>query len=124
MRINRELFRILAEHIPLVDFGLYKQVIITKGEQVLISPSTCEIQGLAPCNHEEADTRMLVHVSSAAQAGHRKVAIRAVDTDVIVICIDTIQSLLNTELWILYGTDINLKSFAIHEIASTLGPEK
>ena len=119
MRINRELFRILAEHIPLVDFGLYKQVIITKGEQVLISPSTCEIQGLAPCNHEEADTRMLVHVSSAAQAGHRKVAIHAVDTDVIVI-----QSLLNTELWILYGTDTNLKSFAIHEIASTLGPEK
>ena len=67
---KREMFRFLAEHIPLVDFGHYKEVIITKGQQVLCSPSSCGTQGLALYNHEEVDTRMLVHVASAAQAGY------------------------------------------------------
>ena len=101
---KRELFRFLAEHIPRVDFGHYKQAISTKGEQVFCSPSSCDTQSLATCNHKEADTRMLVHVTSAAQAGYQKLAIRTVDTDVIVICIGAIQSLLNTELWVLFGT--------------------
>ena len=90
---KRELFCFLAEHIPLIDFGHYKQVIITKGEQVLCSPSSCDTQDLAPCNHEETDTSMLVHVASVAQAGYRKNAIRTVDTDVITISIGSLNDL-------------------------------
>ena len=67
---------------------------------------------------------MLVHVALAAQAGYQKIAIHTVDTDVIVISIGAIQSLLNTRLWVLYGTGTNLRSFAIHDIASALGSEK
>ena len=35
---KKELFYFLAEQVPLVDFGVGKQVLITKGEQVYTSP--------------------------------------------------------------------------------------
>ncbi len=38
-------------------------------------------------DHEEADTRIVLHVSDALQSGARKIVIRSVDTDVIVILI-------------------------------------
>ena len=37
------------------------------------------------CNHEEADTRLLVHVQHAVESGAKAVMISAVDNDVIVI---------------------------------------
>ena len=39
------------------------------------------------CNHEEADTRILVHVRDALDKGGRSVFVRTVDTDVLVILI-------------------------------------
>ena len=38
-----------------------------------------------PCSHEEADTRLLLHMSDAVQKGYKKVTIRTVDTDVAVL---------------------------------------
>ena len=40
-----------------------------------------------PCNHEEADTQMLLHVVHATAHGHQKVSIQTVDTDVIVLAV-------------------------------------
>ena len=39
---------------------------------------------LAPCNHEESDTRMHVHVKHASVTGSRVLTIVSSDTDVIV----------------------------------------
>ena len=41
--------------------------------------------GFSECNHEEADTRMVVHVINAAENHHQKIAIKTVDTDVVII---------------------------------------
>ena len=79
---------------------------------------------MTPCNHEEADTRMIVHVVHAVQEGHKKIAIRTVDTDVVVICTAAFHSLACTELWILFGTGTNYRTFAIHETAKLLGIQK
>ena len=38
---------------------------------------------LAPCNHEEADTLMVLHVRNAAEA-NKEIRIRTVDTDIVV----------------------------------------
>ena len=51
-----------------------------------------------PCNHEEADTRMLLHVAHATAQGHQKASIRTVDTDVIVLAVSHFQHLQLTEL--------------------------
>ena len=42
-------------------------------------------QPMPPCDHEEADTRICVHLKDAMEKGARKVFVRTVDTDVIVI---------------------------------------
>ena len=42
------------------------------------------MNSIAPCNHEEADTRMMVHVNDAVMQGFNKILIRTVDTDVVV----------------------------------------
>lgn len=122
---KKELFYFLAEQVPLVDFGVGKQVFITKGEQVLTSPSNDDTSRIAPCDHEEADTRVFVHVADAVQSGYQKIGIRTVDTDVVAIGISAIQSLPEIEeLWIFFGTGVNRRRFSVHEIAASLGPNK
>ena len=49
--------------------------------------------GLAPCSHEEADTRMLLHLEDAVKQGYGKICIRTVDTDVVVLAIAAAQRL-------------------------------
>ena len=58
----------------------------TDGTQVLVSPA-CDSSSLAPCLHEEVDTRMFVHAADAASRGHKKIIIRSVDTDVVVLAV-------------------------------------
>ena len=41
---------------------------------------------VSPCSHEEADTRVFVHTEDASSS-HKRIAIRTVDTDVLVIAI-------------------------------------
>ena len=39
-----------------------------------------DLSSVAPCNHEEVDTRIFLHVRHAAECGHRKVVVSTVDT--------------------------------------------
>ena len=121
---KKELFSFLAKQISTAGFGQGKQVITTKEEQVLCSPLRLDTSILTPCNHEEADTRMLVHAADASKAGYKNIIIRTVDTDVVIISIAMTQNLHINELWIAFGTGSNLRYLAAHEIASRLGPEK
>ena len=80
---------------------------------------------LAPCNHEEADSRMLLHISHAATQGHHKILIRTIDTDVIVLAASMVHGLQSGDkLWSAFGTGKSFRYFAAHEIAAGLGPEK
>ena len=62
------------------------EVTTTSGIDVLSSASV-ETEGLTPCNHEEADTRIFIHVKHVSGRGLKKVLIRTVDTDVVVLAI-------------------------------------
>ena len=57
---KKELFYFLADKIPMVN--------ITKGEQVLSGPPLDGVSVVAPCNHEEVDTRILLHVLDTTQS--------------------------------------------------------
>jgi len=50
------------------------------------------------CNHEESDTRMLIHAAHVARQGHTKVALRTVDTDVLAIAVSQMNHLGLAEL--------------------------
>ncbi len=59
------------------------------------------------CNHEEADTRMVVHVPHALQQGASSVIVCTVDTDVIVILAGIFHDLVViqplTDVWVTFG---------------------
>ena len=48
-----------------------KTVFATHGENVLTSEDRADMSALAPCNHEEADSRMMIHALDASLHGHR-----------------------------------------------------
>ena len=126
---KQELFKYLAECITSID--VEKQVISTYGKQVLsIIPIPCNTIGrLAPCSHEEADTRMLLHAADAVQCGYTKILLRTVDTDVLVLAVAFVEKLQELqgderiELWVGFGTGIHLRYIAAHEIARKLNPQ-
>ena len=79
---------------------------------------------LTPCNHEEADTRIFVHVKELVLRGHKVILIDTVDTDVVVIAISCFNDLSLfglEELWIEFGFGLNKKWIPIHDLVSVLG---
>ena len=103
-----------------------KQLITTEGLHVIAVPPNEETTSLAPCNHEEADTHMMLHAAAAMKCGHRKIAIRTVDTDVVVLAVWVVQEChgLIDELWLAFGTGKKFRYIAAHELYASLGPEK
>ena len=77
-----------------------KELVVTDGEQVICVPQQEDVNSLAPCNQEVADTRMMLHVAHAAQHGHHQIQVRTVDTDVVVLAVMVVQKLpAGDELW-------------------------
>ena len=118
-----ELFRFLSQRAVSVPVPSSKYISATLDESVLFSQSN-DFDSLQPCTHEEADTRLVLHVYNAAKAGYKRLSIRTVDTNVLVIAVSFWQNLSCDELWIGFGTRKHFRYIAVHEIANTLGPEK
>ena len=59
-----------------------RQLVATVGEQVIAVPPYEDTKSLAPCNHEEADSRMMLHATAVIKCGHRRM-----DTDVVVLAV-------------------------------------
>ena len=80
---------------------------------------------LSPCNHEEADTRIFLHVKhiSSYSTEERRFCICATDTDVVIIAISVFDQLGCTELWIEFGIGSNKLWLPIHHYVSVLGTD-
>ena len=123
MRSNEnkaELFLFLAHQIK--DINIEGKQIISTAEDV-VSSSPIDTKGLARCSHEEADTRLLLHVAQGFRCGFDKVIIRTVDTDVVILSIANFHQLCLTELWISFGAGKH-HYIPSHQIAVNLGEEK
>ena len=82
---------------------------------------------LSPTDHEEADSRMMLHLQHAVMAGHKVAFVRTVDSDVVVLSIHhypTFQNLDLTGLWIGFGCGKNYKDTPVHEVSAQLGPNR
>ncbi|KAG7176515.1 hypothetical protein Hamer_G024553 [Homarus americanus] len=123
---KEELFSFLAEQVMQLVVKESKQLVVTDKKQVLTVPPRKDTANLAPCNHEEADTRMMVHAADALECGHRRILIRTVDTDVVILAVALAneRSEVLDELWLTLGTGKNRRYIAAHQIAKALGPEK
>ena len=116
-----ELFSFLAN--CLTTLNTEKQLITTHHTEVLCTQLR-DVSGLSPCKHEEADTRILLHLEDAVKEGYTNMSIRTVDTDVLVLAVTAAQRLKIPELWVSFGTGKNFRHLPAHEMANGLGPER
>lgn len=78
--------------------------------------------GLQPCNHEEAERRILLYVQDNVWSEFKKFMILANDTDV-VISLYVFFNLGVDELWIEYGFGRHHRRLPKHSYTSALGEE-
>ena len=117
-----ELFVCLSEDAACRPQDYGKELYATRGSDVLRSPTGLDVSNLAPCSHEEADKRLILHVADAVLKGHTRVGIRTVDTDVLVLAVASFDKIKPDELWVIIGTGSNLRCIAVHELVATMDP--
>ena len=128
LRLNSnktDLFKFLNDEL-MEKTSADKPLIVTDGANVLCSPPR-DTSYIAPCNHEEADSRIMVHVGDAVMQGFHKILVRTVDTDVVVLAVSVVQQLAQTdqiELWIAFGCGKDFRHIPAHQICASLGPQR
>ena len=83
-----------------------------------------ETSDVAPCKHEAAETRLLLHAAHAAKCGFKKIMLQTVDIDVVVIAVATFHEMVLSELWIAFGVGKYLHYVPVHNNASSVGQPK
>ena len=87
----------------------------------------CSSSPMPHCNHEEADTRIVVHVLHALQQGLTTVQVRTVDTDVVVL-IGVFHKLLLSQpkayIWVAFGVGKNYRLYSINALSTSLGTRR
>ncbi len=89
----------------------------TQGEEVYVSVQR-DTSWLSPCNHEEADTRMILHVADAIHEGYMQILLRTVDPDVVtaMTAAAKLSTISDLEQWVAFGTGKRFKYIPVHEI--------
>ena len=120
---NKKMFFSFLSH-EVVNIQTEKQVISTLFEDVICRQQR-NTGGLAPCSHEEADSRIMLHVADAAKE-YTSITIRIVDGDVIVLAVYVFAQLRTSpaELWVAFGTGNNYRVISAHGIYAVIGVEK
>ena len=111
-----ELFHFLADKIA--EMHTMNVDIVTKEEQAL-STQVINLDHLVPCSHEEADTRIFVHAKHAVMEGNQTLMVKANNTDVVVVAVSILPSLLELglqKLWIAFGHGKHMKWIPIHDM--------
>ena len=117
--------KFLSEHVISQPIPEGKEIYATFDEKVLCSTGRTQLSILEPCKHEEADTRLMVHVKDASLCGLQGIMIRTNDTDDVVVLAISIANVIQVnELWVLYGTGKYTRYLPTHTVAATLGPDK
>lgn len=101
-----------------------REIYVTSGASVLSSDPNADANILSPCNHKEADTRVILHAVDAARKWACKILIRTVDTDVVVLAIAYFFSIQAEEVRVAFGTGKKFRYIPIHKIATGLGKRK
>ena len=123
---KKELFAFITSRVAELTIQLGKAVYITSGRDVVTvgSGHPCMLE----CSREEADKRIVVHTVHALQQGIKKIEIRTVDTDVIVIHAGVYFKLVMAyqllDIWVAFGKGKKFKFYSINHICASLGEEK
>ena len=76
---------------------------------------------LFPCNHEEFDTRVMLHAASAASQGYKLILIIANDIDLTILGISFFTEIgAEKLLWVSIGMGKKLRYIFIHDICNVM----
>jgi len=70
-------------------------------------------------NHEEADTRLILHSCEAVNEGYQRVLVICRDTDVMLLLIHFVSTRIS-EVWMVSGTAKNRKCYPLHAVSERL----
>lgn len=102
-----------------------KDLYMTSKDKVVHTGRSCNMDD--ECSHEEANTRIVVHIMHALNTNDL-ILIRTGDTDVVIIVLSQFHRflLLNSAaiIWIAFGSGRNLQMLNVNTIATYLGTEK
>ena len=101
-----------------------EKLLLTTHFGSVLSNRQCDVTELQPCNHVEADTRIMLQLSHAARQGHKTTYIRTVNSDIVVLAIRIFETMGLSELWIGYGSGKKYRDIPVHVISSTIGESK
>ena len=122
---KQELFEFLSTKIVAFDYAESKEVFVTKGQNVLTNKITLQ---MSSCDHEEADTRLIIHTIDALSKGRNTCLVRTVDTDIVVILVGKFFHFISlnsaADIWVAFGTGKNFTYLHINTISHNLGEEK
>ena len=88
----------------------------------MCSLADADLSNVVPCSHEEADTRLFLHASDAVRKGYKKLSLRTVDTDTVILAISTYSEINPDELWLAFGTGSNFRYIPIHKVVANMDP--
>ena len=84
-------------------------------------PVRSEVVSILQSNHEEADTRLLLHAKHAA-ATYDRIIIKSPNTDVFILSI-AMQPAFPNELYVMTGTGNRFRCIPVSTISNNLGVE-
>ena len=107
-----------------MHYNLFVLYTVITGESVVHIGSGIPMPN---CSHEEADTRMIVHLYHALAQGAKTIKVHTVDTDVIVILVGKYHHILTnypqTDIWVAFGKGDYFCLKSISTICTTLGED-
>ncbi len=101
-----ELFVYLAD--CAAEIVTSKEIIMTTGQSVMCNMPK-DLSRLCLCDHEEADTRTILHSLDAHENCFNKITIRTADTNVVVLPDAESQKMEEVRLWAAFGTGKHLR---------------
>ena len=118
---KKELFSFLAREVHEAARSFTYYVYVTLELKVFTNSTT----NMSDCTHEEADTRIIVHLMNGLKEGYEYFLIRTVDTDIVVILLgkyhDIQTSYPATDIWIKFGTGKSVQYFHLKSLYEKLG---
>ncbi|XP_066969345.1 uncharacterized protein [Macrobrachium rosenbergii] len=111
---------IIAKILSLTELPSYVQdIYVTADTDVLHKGSGPD---MSRCDHEEADSRIPVHLVHAA-SNLSVIKVRTMDTDVaVVLCRQMINLPPDIEVWLVMGKGNNVTQLCINDVIESLGP--
>ena len=121
---KNELFAFLADECTKIAVEDGKLVISTNGTDIMDTGEVQNRNSIAPCSHEEADTRLILHAAHVGKSEMKKVMIKTVDTDVVVLAISFFSECSLDELWVEFGSGKYHRYISIHVLHKAFTKEQ